>query len=296
MTPPVLTVVVVVLVGGTALERCLAVLRAMPVNILVIGRLSPVQAASCAELPVRVIDSTESVPRRRAQALALTTTPWIAFCEDTCEPAVTWFAAFTLASQEPQVDAWSGPITLRPDLPARCLALAALEYGEFTPARWSHLSDGPGAGWRPMSRLAGLNLLYRTKAVASYAQPHGIVETEVHLAMRAAGRVIALHPGLAVSYSAADPAAARCRARVQHGRIYGGGVRARSNLVGRAVALVKCLALPSVLWARGAAALPATRRVDLRVHLCLWLLATAWSAGEAIGVACGRGRSLEAWH
>ena len=117
----------------------------------------------------------------------------------------------------------------------------------------------------------------------------------MHDALRAAGRVIALHPGLAVTYSASDFAGARWMARLQHGRIYGGGLRARLGALRRAVALLKCAVLPAVLWARGAAALPAQRRTDWQAHGWLWLLALAWSAGEAVGIAFGRGRSLQAW-
>jgi hypothetical protein len=290
-----LTVAVVVLAGGAALERCLAALRPMPADIVVIGRLDAAQRDATAAAGTRVIDSDEPVPRRRARALAQTTTRWIAFCEDTCEPAAGWFAAFEAARVVPQADAWSGPITLRDDLPARCLALGALEYGEFAPLRWPRLATGEGAPWRPMARLAGLNLLYRTAALATLVPAHGLVETEVHAALRAAGRGIALHPGLAVTYSASDFSGARCSSRLQHGRIYGGGLRAQLGVLGRAVALLKCAALPVVLWARGAAALPAARRADWHAHGWLGLLALAWSAGEATGIVFGRGRSLQAW-
>jgi hypothetical protein len=295
MSAPDLTVVVVVLAGGAALERCLAAWRAMPVETVVIGRLDAAQRAVIANRGVRVIDSAEPVPRRRAQALALAATPWIAFCEDTCEPDPGWYAAFEAARAVAQADAWSGPITLRADLPARCLALGALEYGEFAPQRWHLLATGSGTPWRPMSRLAGLSLLYRTAALAARLPPHGLVETEVHAALHDTGRVIALHPGLAVSYSASDFTGARCGSRLQHGRIYGGGLRARLGAPARAAALLKCVALPAVLWARGAAALPSSRRADWRTHGWLGLLALAWSAGEAAGIAFGRGRSLQAW-
>jgi hypothetical protein len=294
MSGHALTVVVVVLAGGAALERCLAALRAMPADIVVVGRLDAAERSAAGD-QIRVIDSAEPVPRRRALALAQTTTPWIAFCEDTCEPGSGWFAAFETVRALPQADAWGGPITLRDDLPARCLALGALEYGEFAPQRWPRLAAGAGPSWRPMTRLAGLNLLYRTEALAARIQPHGLVETEVHAALRASGRVIALHPGLAVRYSASDFAGARCGARLQHGRIYGGGLRTQLGALARVLALLKCVLLPAVLWSRGAAALPATRRTDWRVHGWLWLLALAWSAGEAAGIAFGRGRSLQAW-
>jgi hypothetical protein len=288
-------VAVVVLAGGAALQRCLDALRPMPADIIVVGRLSGPLRDAAAAAGARVIDSDEPVPRRRAQALAQTATPWIAFCEDTCEPAAGWFAAFEVARTVPQADAWSGPITLRADLPARCLALGALEYGEFAPQRWPRLAAGMGSPWRPMARLAGLNLLYRTDALVARVPPHGLVETEVHAALRAAGRVIALHPGLAVTYSASDFMGARCTSRMQHGRIYGGGLRAQLGVLGRSVALLKCAALPAVLWMRGAAALPATRRADWHAHGWLGLLALAWSAGEAAGIVFGRGRSLQAW-
>lgn len=296
MRKPGLTVTVIVLVGGAALQRCIERFRTMPVAIVVVGTLpGPAQTALRAQ-GIDVIDSSDTVPRRRAIGAARACTEWIAFCEDTCEAGASWFAAFTQASAVPRADLWSGPIELDANLPARCLALAALEYGEFGAHRWQRLAQPGGTPWRLTRRLAGLCFMVRASALPPTVPVHGLIETELQRTVQAAGGAIALHPDLAVTYFAADAAAARARTRMQHGRVYGGGLRAQLlRRLPRLFALAKCLALPAVLWARGAASLPRGRRWDPAVHAGLLALACGWSLGEALGLAAGRGKSLEAW-
>lgn len=296
MQKPGLTVTVIVLMGGAALQRCIERFRTMPVAIIVVGALpGPVQSALRAR-GIDTIDSSDTVPRRRAIGAARASTEWIAFCEDTCEAGPSWFAAFTQASAVPRVGLWSGPIELDANLPARCLALAALEYGEFAAHRWQRLALQGVTLWRPMRRLAGLCFAVRASALPPTVPVHGLIETELQRTVQAASGAIALHPDLTVTYFAADAAAARVRARMQHGRVYGGGLRAQLlRRLPRLLALAKCLALPAVLWARGAAGLPRSRRWDPAVHAGLLVLACGWSLGEALGLAVGRGNSLEAW-
>ena len=292
---PDLTFVVIPLLGGPALERCIAALRRTPAAILVVGRMTAALSESLRSRGLTPIDSDAPVPRRRAIGAAAAGTEWISFCEDTCEIDPTWYPAFETVRALCESDAWSGPIEIEADLPQRCVALAALEYGEFGADRWARLATAPGRAWRPVRRLAGLNLLYRAAALPAPIPPEGLIETDVHERARAQGRPLAMHPGLAVKYSSTDLAAATLASRHAHGRIYGGGMRARLSALSRALALAKCTVLPLVLGARGFAGLPASHRRNLVTLAWLAGFAIAWSAGEATGLLCGRGASIEAW-
>lgn len=288
---PTLTFVVIVLVGGDALRRCVERLRASGARIVVVG-------SRVAGLPdgVAVVDSPDGVPRRRALGAAAAHSEWVAFIEDTCEIDARWHDAFLEIAADARCRAWGGPIEIAPELPPRCAALASLEYGEFAPRRWQRLATSPGPSWRPVRRLAGLCLLYRGDALRRVAgMDQLLLETDVNERLRADGEPIALHAGLAVRYATADWPNARIAARFAHGRIYGGGLAATLDPRRRVLALAKCLALPLLLAVRGAAGLPPRQRQ--RTATLGWLIgfASAWAAGEAAGLLFGRGDSLAAW-
>ncbi|MEO8523283.1 MAG: hypothetical protein ABI460_01055 [Caldimonas sp.] len=296
MNPPSrLTFVVIPLIGGAALERCIAALRGTPAPIMVVGRLGAGLEQSLRSRGLTTIESDAPVPRRRAIGAAAADTEWISFCEDSCVIGPTWYPSFETLLPLRESDAWSGPIEIDADLPPRCAALAALEYGEFGAGRWTRLATAPGSAWRPVRRLAGLNLLYRAAALPTPAPPEGLIETEVNERASAQGRPLAMHPGLAVTYSGADLSGASLASRHAHGRIYGGGLRARLPALSRALAVVKCAALPLVLTARGFAGLPSKHRGNIVTLAWLAGFAIAWSVGEATGLLLGRGTSIEAW-
>ncbi len=285
---------VIPLVGGAALEACLASVPRSAQRV-VVGRVPARVAAALQGAGSAVVDSDESVPRRRAIAAALAGSDWIAFCEDTCRLGTAWHASFEAVRDEARVDAWSGPIEIDPALSPRGVALAALEYGEFAPHRWQRLARDHVAGWQPVARLAGLNFVVRSSAIAAPAPPHGLIETEIQAGIVGAGRQLGLHPGMSVRYEVEDRSGATVAARMAHGRIYGGGLRARLSPTARLLALAKCALLPAVLAARGLAGLPRQRRGDARAWLWIAAFALAWSAGEVVGIAFGRGHSLQAW-
>lgn len=289
-----LTFVVIPLVGGAALQGSITA-APRDATAIVVGRVPTSLAAFMQRRRGIVVDSDEPVPRRRAIAAALAGSEWIAFSEDTCRLSPGWQASFEAVRGEARIDAWSGPIEIDPTLSARCVALAALEYGEFAPDRWQRLAIGPGTPWRPMARLAGLNLVYRAFALPAPAPPHGLIETEIYARIAAAGHHLGLHPGMAVRYEVEDRDGATVAARLAHGRIYGGGLRVRMSLPARVLAGAKCALLPAVLATRGIAGLPRQRRIDLRAWLWVVAFAIAWSAGEALGIAFGRGTSMGKW-
>lgn len=182
-------------------------------------------------------------------------------------------------------------MALAPDLPPRCMALACLEYGAFTPGR-------DAAGIAPSvvaaDRIAGLALLYRRASLPPSAGSE-LIETEVNAAILAGGGRLLMHPGLAVEYRGVDLDSATLASRFNHGRIYGGGQRTRLRPLQLAVALLKCIALPAVMYVRALRGLPERCRRPLTTRSWILALGTAWSAGELAGLLVGRGRSVERW-
>ena len=109
-----LTFVVIPLVGGTALEACVAGLQRAGASLVVVGRIPAPLADALRRDGGIAVDSSEPVPQRRTVGAALATTEWIAFCEDTCELGPAWLATFEAVRHEPRTDAWSGPIDISP--------------------------------------------------------------------------------------------------------------------------------------------------------------------------------------
>jgi len=290
-----LTFVVIPLVGRSALEGCVCALRQTPAAIIVVGELEPALTGRIRSMGAEVICCAAPVPRRRAVGAAAARSEWIALIEDTCRIGDAWYATFEALRGQLASDAWSGPIDIAGDLPARCAALAGLEYGDYSRTRWPRLATGAGDTWRPVSRLAGLCLMYRTRALPLPISDDGLIEIEVNERILASGKPLALHPGLAVTYAVADPASATLRSRFQHGRIYAGGRLDGAGWPTRFAGIVKCLALPAVLTARSLAGLPRMHRRRMLTTCWLFGFALAWSAGEATGWLFGRGESLGAW-
>ena len=289
---PSLAFVVIALRGGAALQRCLRSIAAIPARRVVVAAREQVDAP----LPggTHFIECDEPVPVRRALGVAQADTDWVAIIEDTCEPAASWYAAFQEAARSADAGAWGGPIRIDHGLAPRYLALAAVEYGEFAPERWQRLIRAEKLGHARVARLAGLCVVYRRARLAALGKLESLIETETQLALQEAGAFLGLHPGLEVTYLAADDYGARCASRYRHGRIYGGGQRARLTPRARAWAIARCPALPPVLTLR---ALPALTGPRARWRAVLWVVAfaTAWAAGECAGLLRGRGASLEAW-
>lgn len=292
---PSLTIVVVTLVGGTALERCLRAVAKIPGRRLVVAR--PEHAARAAtmwpQFDWRL--STGTVPERRTQAVAAAHSDWVALLEDTCEPAASWQTAVGEIELGTSA-AWSGPVQISRDLSPRFMALACTEYWEYTPENWPRLAIGPGPGTaREVTRIPGLNLLYRRTSLTHHDLGAGLVESELHPRLRQCGDTLSMHPGLAVTYFAADANNAALKARYAHGRIYGGGLAMRRSAMSRMAGVVKCLALPVVLSLRSLRGLPPGYRPGLATFGWIVAYCCAWSAGEFLGLVAGRGKSVLAW-
>jgi hypothetical protein len=291
-----LTVIVISLVGGAALERCLRAVARIPARRIVMLRSDTPGVVSHArpEFEWQVVNG--SVPEKRARGLEAATTEWVAIIEDTCEPAPTWHEAMIAVATAPQGVAWSGPVEISRYLAPRFMALACVEYAEFARANWTRLTiaQTAGAAWR-MVRIPGLNLVYRRSAIDVRDLADGLVESDFHDEIQRRGGALCLHPDLAVTYFAPDHRNAAVRARFVHGRIYGGGVAQRISAGARLAGALKCVALPAVLTLRALRGLPSPYR--RRTTAFAWIIAfsCAWASGECIGLLAGRGDAALDW-
>lgn len=230
------------------------------------------------------------VPLRRQRAIEAATTPLVALVEDTSWPDAGYLSALDAAFADADVVAASGPVRIAVDLDARTQALACTEYGRFLPRRSAE----------PVTRLPGNNLAYRRAALLPVltARATGLIENETHAALQANGGRLAMHPGLGVTYRAADPGGRRLRGRVQHGRLYASGRSASWPFPRRlAFGIAALTLLPFVLCARSLEAMGAGVRPARWIPVGAWICALegAWAVGEATGYARGRAGSLDAW-
>ena len=289
--PATLAIVVIPLLGGEALDRTLRSIQAIGAPCFVIGGQAPPPVPGKGVAPT-FIASDLPVPERRAIGVAVSATEWVALIEDTCDAGAGWMSACAEIAAADDVAAAGGPVTIVPSLPARCIALACLEYAAYAPT-----GRGRGQVTQATStlRIAGLALLYRRSALPRFESGKGLIESEVNEAIRSDGGRLLMHPGLAVEYRSADADSATLGSRFSHGRIYGGGLHARLGLLQRGLGALKCLALPMVMYSRAMPGLPAACRSRPTARLWILALSVAWSAGELVGVLAGRGRSLARW-
>jgi hypothetical protein len=298
------SVVVIALVGGSALEACLRRLAPWSAQCLVIlgAGMGDAQAWRARHPRARFAEGGGmTVPARRWHGLQAAAGHIVALLEDTSLPEPGWLEGMCDAFADERVAAASGPVRIDPSLAARYRALACAEYGQFHPDRYPRLALGPpdARGTQPVSRLPGNNLAYRRERILEIVggEGNGLVESEVNDALKARGYALAFQPRMAVLYSAADARGARLSTRMRHGRLYAGLRAAGKGGAARCAGLAKSLLLPAVLAARamagmtraiGPAAWPAT---------AFWivLLESAWALGEGVGYVAGAGRSVEAW-
>jgi hypothetical protein len=274
--------VVVALVGGLALTRCVESLRNVGLSAIVVGP----QRLLATELgDSLVVYSDEPVPRRRALGVGASLSEWIVLIEDTCVLTDSWSHTLQeLAATAGSLHAIGGPVAIANALPPLGIALGCVEYGEFAPHR---IADRT-----PCNRLHGLCIIYRRAAIAGSDL---LIDTETQNSILASGGQMEFRSSLCVSFAAFDPATATASARFTHGRIYGGGQRMRLSVMGRWLASLKCLALPPVLTLRALAGVPPHASQKLAVYLHILRLNTGWACGELIGLLRGRGAALQEW-
>ncbi|MFZ5610043.1 MAG: hypothetical protein ACOY99_10585 [Pseudomonadota bacterium] len=290
-----LTIVVIPLIGGEALARCLASLAPIEAERIAVmprrmGALAPWRQRFPAVAFAAVDDAP--VPALRAQGGAMARGALIAFIEDSSKPGPQWREALIAAFADPQVAAASGPVMVSPRLPARHQALGFSEYGRFGP-RPGDLKTAAA------ERLPGNHLAYRRAPLmaALKAQPQGLFEADINAWLRAQGYRLAFHPAMAATYDEADHHGARLATRLRHGRLFAARRVAGLSRRARAAWLVKSLALPFLLSGRALrAAMGRSSWPDLaRAAWWICLMESAWAVGESIGYLAGEGRSLESW-
>lgn len=291
-----LTVVIVAIVGGAALERTASAVRASGARFLTIdadGRCRDPDGRVLCDEPVR------SVPGRRQQAARCVRTPFVAFIEDTVSPSDSWLASIAPALRHDGVAAVGGPVAVSPSLPSRCRALGLSEYARFHRRNFPRLAtsrrtDDPVS----VAALPGANFAFRTEGLldALARTRDGLVDNEVFARLRDAGQALIYEPGMEVVYGEAHPAGASLAARFDHGRIYAGRAYANAGPGRRAVAAMKALALPAVL--SGRTLVESLRSRQFSVGAMAWAVAMhlCWSAGEFAGATLGPGRhGVERW-
>ena len=291
LPPAPLDIVVVSQLGGRALARTLRALAAIDAPCVVVGAGADSPPDGPRPRDTRFVPADVSVPLKRAIGLAAMSGRWVALIEDTCEPGPGWHRAFEQIERDGAVDAAGGPVTIASHLPPRCMALACMEYAAHAPRPDAGRADGAV----PVAAIAGLNLLYRRSSIPPFDASSGLIESELNAIISRRGGRLVRHPQLKVTYCEADHAAATVASRFDHGRIYGGGLRECTAGMRRGLALLKCLALPPVLYMRAARAIPPGCRSPWRTRAWIVALALGWSAGEFAGLAAGRGTSLARW-
>lgn len=275
--PDDLTVVVVSLVGGAALEACLAALTRQAARIVVVGRGAP-DAADNARI---------SVPALRMKALLAARTPYVAFIEDTAVPGGGWRRGLSAAFAVDGTAAVAGPITISPRLSARGRALGLSEYARFSPTETKQAPGLPGLAFA-VAREVVLPLLDD--------QTDGLVEGDLFRRLMEAGMSVRSPDAMLVCYAAEHEQGARLQTRFQHGRLFAGR-RFPKAFVGHRLGYASAsLLLPVVMVRRALRDHPPALNVWPAVVPWLCLFSVAWSAGEFIGYLTGSvGDAAESW-
>ena len=274
-----LTIVVVALLGGEALDECVKTARAQCANVLIARRDGTIVDA---EGRRRGIADQPNIPAKRRCAVELASTRLVALLEDTVVPGPDWAEAATAALGQKDVVACGGPVRIGEGLPAQTRALTLSEYGRY--------NDRQPAG--EVSGLPGCNFAFRREAlIEAMHGSNGLVDQQVFTRLKGAGGKIIWAPDMAVTFAHAFPDGARLKTRFDHGRIYASSEASRSGPIGRAAIAAKALVLPAVLTARslGHADSPQLRSPGTLAWLTLQH--SAWAAGEFVGALLGPSRN-----
>lgn len=292
-----MTVAIISIAGDAALVRCAAAVRASGAHFITVDR-----SGRCCDSAGRVLrdGSALSVPARRRLAAESVHSRFVAFVEDTVVPEKTWLGSIDHALEQGDVGAVGGPVAISPLLPWRYRALALTEYGRFSAHGFPRLAV-PGqrrAGPVLVTALPGANFAFRTAALLA-AMPHpddGLVDNEIFARLRSDGHAIAYEPAMGVVYGEKHEAGARLSTRFHHGRIYAGRRYADASAGRRAIAAVKTLALPPVLFSRTLGEAVRSRQFSFGTMLWVTAMHMCWSVGEFTGIVLGPPRDgVDRW-
>lgn len=274
-----LTVVIVALLGGDALDECVGAVRTLRDNILVVRRDGVILDAEG-----RTIGRAErlDIPAKRKSAVQLATTPLVALLEDTVVPDRGWAAAVESALGESGVVACGGPVRIAGGLPAQTLAMILSDYGQY--------SDRRDAS--EVTALPGCNFAFRRHALLEALRGlDGFLDLPVFSRLTERAGKLVWAPGMAVTFSRPYPQGARLKTCFNHGRLTTSlaAMHSRSGLR-RVVAASKALLLPAVLTARTLKRVGPGKLRSPSTFGWLLLQNTAWAAGEFTGAVAGPSR------
>lgn len=285
-----LSVVIVSLVGGEALARCIERLPLTEVDVVVVLKDATVDAALWTRRYPRVrflAGRDEPVPVRRRRGIEAAASPLVGIIEDTSWPERGWCDAAVAAFADRKVVAASGPVQMAAFLSDKCRALAWIEFGSFARDNRARIASEQVPGNAMAFRRAEL--------LTALAADAGLYEDAVCWRLRDRGGTIADVAGMAVTYSACSAEAASLTARFHHGRVSGAAQPAKT-FGARMRAAGRALASAFSRTTRDIRRVSRADRASVSLLLILWLalMEAAWSAGAARGAIAGGGDKAKA--
>lgn len=284
-----ITVVIISLLGGAALARCLAAVTSFGLTSFIVHTDGSVVAAGRLIAPAGARD----VPTRRRRGAEAATTPVVAFLEDTVVPSMGWAEqiASTLADGS-GVAGVAGPIAIDAHLSSRAAALAVTEFGRYQKSALC-FDDGPAEA----SALPGANFAFRRDCLlAATAATGRLVDQETFGNLQRQGWKLVLQPTMAVTYANPHPEGAALATRYFHGRMYAGQVNMAASPLRRLRSALVAIALPVVLSSRAMRVTPRGLRAPFATRFWIVLQQSAWSIGEFVGAIFGPPASgFERW-
>ena len=301
---PPLSVIVIPLIGNSALANCLDRLPLANVECIVVlrGTMGAVASWERRYPSVTFLGAADApVPVRRQMGLRAAAGNVVGLIEDTTWPDEGWCPAILSAFSNPRTAAAGGSVRIAATLPSRYQALGASEYGAFATnhlpraAKCDTICDQPVAAWR----VPGNNMAFRRLDLIEVIDERdgGMFEGLTCARLLAKGHQVVYQPRMVATYAVCDRHNASLATRLHHGRIYAAEhVRGRA-WPSRLTHLAKTPLLPIVLTTRAISSLHGSGDLCARMAALFWvvLMESAWALGEAIGVLAGAGKSVNEW-
>lgn len=279
-----LTIIIVALIGGDALESCVQAAANECKTVLLVQ-----QDGAIIDQKGEVVGNAGrlDIPGKRKAAIQFASTEFVGLLEDTVIPAAGWATAALTALAPQRVVAVGGPVAVERTLPSASRALALSEYGDF---RHADLTTTP-------LTLPGCNFAFRRAAVLeAMRESDGLIDQTVFRNLLATGGEFAWSPEMGVSFSHANPSGARLSTRFDHGRIYASTETRNAGPIWRVLRAGKALLLPPVLTWRGLENASVDDWKSPATLAWLALQQAAWAAGEFVGAVMGPSRKgLAQW-
>lgn len=267
------SVVIISLIGGEALDRCKSAIGA---------------AGEC----IVSKPGTGPIPLRRMRAVRRADRKFVAFIEDTVLPCPYWLSQITAYLECDNIVGCGGPVRIASSLSARSTALALADYGQFIPRRSDNSNLDPSPEKPHFARaLPGCNMAFRREELLNVLdEEEGFIDQKIFDLITMDGGKIALAPRMAVTYCEDHARATALTNRFEHGRIYASRRFEHSSLASRAGAALRSLLLPLVLTGR-------MLRHDASPTILGWALLQniAWSVGELVGSLSLRRHDITHW-